>query len=768
MHLDPTPHDSMHPAVKPLSSRPLSRRSFLQISALAGGGLALGFFDLPLAHAQFGPRADLSPRAFIQIAPDGAITLMAKSPEIGQGVKTMYPMMIAEELDADWSRVRVQQADLDETLYGGQSAGGSTGTQSNYLPLRRVGAACRQMLVAVAATRWAVPPSECTTELGRVIHTASGRSIGYGELATDAAALTPPALDSVKLKDPKDFRILGKPHANVDNHAIITGKPLFGIDVTVPGMLHAVIEKCPVYGGKVKTANLDAIKKLPGVRHALILAPAPAASPAATDSTLEPGVVIVATGIEPGVAIVADTWWQAQSARRALKVDWDFGPGAAQSSDKFAANAADLLKAPPTDTLRSYGDVDSALTSAVKVVEATYFYPFLAHGTLEPMGTTASYKDGKLELWTTSQSPGGGRSQAARALNIQPSDITVHLCRIGGGFGRRLQNDYLVEAAWLAKQINGTVKLLWAREDDIAHDAYRPASWHSLRAGLDAQGKVVAWRQHLSTFGDGPRLVSAAGMDATEFPSGRVPAYGLYTSAQPLILRTGALRAPGHNGYAFVIEAFLDELATAASRDPLDLRLELLAAEPIPMPTAANGRRMSDSLNAGRLKGVLQLVAEKSNWAARRPTPGRGFGIAAHYCHAGYFAEVAEVSVDSSNRITVHHVWAAGDVGNQIMNPSGAAAQVEGSILEGMSQMQQEITLADGHIQQTNYHQHPLVRFRQSPAIEVFWRLSEFGPTGLGEPALPPILPAIANAVFAATGKRIRTLPIARSGFSFA
>jgi isoquinoline 1-oxidoreductase beta subunit len=766
MHLDPMPHDSMHSAAKPLNSRPLSRRTFLQITALTGGGLALGLFDSPFALAQGAPRPDLSPRAFIHIAPDGVITLMAKSPEIGQGVKTMYPMMIAEELDADWSRVRVQQADLDESLYGGQSAGGSVGTQSNYLPLRRVGAACRQMLVAAAATRWAVPPSECTTELSRVLHAASGRSVGYGELATDAAALTPPALDSIQLKDPKNFRILGKPQPNVDNHAIVTGKPLFGIDVTVPGMLHAVIEKCPVYGGKVKSANLDAIKKLPGVRHVLILAPAPA--PGDVDTTTEPGVAIVATGIEPGVAIVADTWWQAQSARRALKVEWNFGPGATQSSDNFAARAAELLKAPPSGTLRSYGDVDSALASAAKVIDATYFYPFLAHGTLEPMGTTASFKDGKLELWTTSQSPSGGRSQAARALNIQPSDITVHLCRIGGGFGRRLQNDYLVEAAWLAKQINVPVKLLWAREDDIAHDAYRPAAWHSLRAGLDAQGHIVAWRQHLSTFGDGPRLVSSAGMDPTEFPSGRVPAYALLTSAQPLILRTGALRAPGHNGYAFVIEAFIDELAAAAGRDPLDLRLEILSATPVPMPAEANGRRMTDSLNPARLKAVLQLVAEKSNWAARKSTPGHGFGIAAHYCHAGYFAEVAEVSVDSSNRITVHHVWAAGDVGSQIMNPSGAAAQVEGSILEGMSQMQQEITLAGGRIQQSNYPQHPLVRFRQSPAIDISWHLSENGPTGLGEPALPPVLPAIVNAVFSATGKRIRTLPLARSGFSFA
>lgn len=751
----------------PPTPQPLNRRTFLQITALTGGGLALGLFDSPFASAQPASRPSRSPNAFIQIAADGTITLMAKSPEIGQGVKTMFPMMIAEELDADWSRIRVEQADLDDARYGGQSAGGSTSTQSNYLPLRRIGAACRQMLIATAAKRWAVAESECSTEPNRVLHAATSRSYSYGELAAEAATLTPPALDTIKLKDPKDFRIIGKPQANVDNHSLVTGKPLFGIDSVVPGMLHAVIERAPVLGGKVKTANLDQIKKLPGVRHVLILKPAPTAG--TTDSTTEPGVVLVAAGIEPGVAVVADTWWQAQSARKALKIDWDFGPGATQSSEKFAARAAELLKAPPATTLRAYGDVDATLASASKVVEATYTYPFLAHGTLEPQGSTASFKDGKMELWTTSQSPSGGRAQVARALNIQPSDITVHLCRVGGGFGRRLNNDYLLEAAWLAKQVGVPVKLLWSREDDIAHDDYRPAGYHSLKGALDAQGKLVAWRQHLATFGDGARIASAAGMDSTEFPSGRVPNYALYTSTQPLMLRTGALRGPGHNAYAFVIEAFIDELATAANRDPLEFRLELLKATPVPLPApTGDQRRASDSLNPERLRGVLELVAEKSNWANRKPTPGRGLGIACHYCHAGYFAEVAEVTVDATNRIKVTHIWAAGDVGSQLINPSGAEAQVQGSIVEGMSQMIQEITLTDGHIQQTNYTQHPILRMRQTPPIEIFWRKTEFGPTGLGEPALPPVLPAIANAVFAATGKRIRTLPLARSNFSFA
>jgi isoquinoline 1-oxidoreductase beta subunit len=745
-----------------------NRRSFLQMSALTGGGLALGFFDCPFVQAQGSPRPELSPRAFIRIASDGTVTLVARQPEIGQGAKTMLPMMIAEELDADWSKVRIEQADLNEALYGGQGAGGSTSTQNNYLPLRRVGAACRQMLVTVAAKRWSVPEAECTTECGRVLHAASNRSFGYGELAADASTLTPPSMDSVKLKDPKDFRILGKPQANVDSHAIVTGKPIFGIDFKVPGMLHAVIERCPVYGGKVKSANVDQIKKMPGIHRVMVINTSPAGSAGPSDSNIEPGVVIVATGIEPGVAIVADTWWQAQTARRALKVDWDLGTGVTQSSEKFAARAAESFKAPPTNTLRSYGDVDGALKGAAKVIEAEYAYPFLAHGTLEPMGTTASYKDGKMELWTTSQAPAGGRGQVARALGIPETAVTVHMCRIGGGFGRRLNNDYMLEAAWIARQMDVPVKLLWSREDDIAHDTYRPAGYHSLKGGLDAQGKLIAWRQHFATFGEGQQIVSGGGIDAVEFPSGRVPNYAFYTSTQPLQLRTGALRAPGHNAYALVIKGFIDELATAAGCDPIEFQMDLLNATPVPMPVTPGGRGVNDTFNADRMKGVIQLVAEKSGWANRKKVAGKGVGFACHYCHAGYFAEVVEVTVDASNRITVNRVWAAGDVGSQIMNPSGARAQVEGSILEGMSQMQQEITIANGRVQQTNYHQHPLIRFKQTPAIELFWRKTEFGPTGLGEPALPPVLPAIANAVFDATGKRIRTLPLARSGFSFA
>jgi isoquinoline 1-oxidoreductase beta subunit len=737
----------------------LDRRTFLKMTALAGGAVALGLYEKPWALAQGrGKPPTFAPIAFVRIAPDGVVTIMAKNPEIGQGIRTMLPMLIAEELDADWKNVRVEQADLNEPVLGPQFAGGSMSTPLNWDPLRRVGAAYRQMLIAAAARKWGVPAGECTTDCCKVLHAASSRSAGYGELAEQAAALTPPDLASVKLKDPKDYRIIGKSQRGVDNRAIITGKPIFGIDVSVPSMLHAVIEKCPVFGGKVKTANTDEVCRLPGVRKVLII-----------PGTLASGPVLPwEAGMEPGVAVVADTWWQAQNARKSLKVEWDYGHGASQSTSEFATRATELLKSPPANTLRNYGDVDAAFKSAAKVLEATYTYPFLAHGTLEPQTTTASFSDGKLELWTTSQTPGEGRALAARALRIDPGAVTVHLIRAGGGFGRKLMNDYVVEAAWLAKEAGKPVKVLWSREDDIAHDAYRPGGAIGLKAGLGAQGKVVAWSQHLITYGEGKNTVQCGDIGAEEFPSGYVPNYSLGMTTMPLWLRTGALRAPGVNAYAFVTQSFLDELAAAAGRDPLELQLELLNAAPVPMPGKDPKKFDPSAIVPERLKGVLQLVAEKSGWASRKKTPGRGMGIAAYFCHMGYFAEVADVSVDGANRITVNHVWAAGDVGSQIINPGAAENMGYGGVIEGLSHMQQEITLTNGRVDQTNYHHHPMLRMRQTPPIDIFWRKTDYPPTGLGEPTLPPILPAVANAVFAATGKRIRTLPLKRSGFSWA
>ena len=741
----------------------LNRRSFLKVSALATGAITLRLY-IPHAQAQAPAKQNLKPTAFIKIAPDGTVTIQARGPEMGQGIKTELPMLIAEELDVDWKKVRVEQADLDEATYGSQSAGGSMSTPKSWDPLRRVGAAGRQMLVAAAAITWSVPASECTTDAGCVLHKATGKKATYGELATKAAALPCPVLDTVILKDPKDYRIIGKSQTGVDTPHIVTGKPLFGIDVSLPGMLYASIEKCPVFAGKVKTANLDEIKQMPGVRQVLVI-----------DGTIKPAAYTAPEpGMEPGIAIVADSWWHAQKARKALNVEWDQGPAQTQSSDNFQKQAEALLQAPPVNTLRTYGDIDGAMKTSAKVVEATYTFPFLAHATLEPMNTTAQWISGapgggsKLEMWVPSQNPGAGSALVAKSLGISEKDITVHLTRVGGGFGRRLMNDYMVEAAWLAQHVQAPVKLLWSREDDTTHDAYRAGGFVGLKAGLDTQGKLVAWRHHLITYGDGGKLAPGANIGSDEFPSGFAPHYALYTSAIPLMLRTGYLRAPGDNAYAFVAQSFLDELAAAAGRDPLEFQLEILNNKMVPVPGEENKPKGPRDLNPERLKGVLQLVAEKSNWANRKREPGRGLGIAGYFCHLGYFAEVADVSVDKDNKVKVNHVWAVGDVGSEIINPRAAESMGFGGVIDGMSEMAQEITLADGKVQQTNFHQHPLLRMKQVPPIEVYWIKSNFAPTGLGEPTLPPILPAVGNAVFAATGKRIRTLPLQKSGFSWA
>ena len=743
----------------------VNRRSFLQLTALAGGGLALNLYGSPYAAAQLPDKApDLSPQAFIHIAPDGTATIMARASESGQGMRNMLPMLIAEELDVAWKDVRVKQAELDEKIYGHQFSGGSANTPQGWEPMRRVGAAGRQLLITAAAQTWGVPEAQCTTHSGRVLHAASGRSAGYGELAAKAAALPAPALSSVKLKDPKDYCIIGKSEAGVDTPAIVTGKPLYGIDVQVPGMLYASIQKAPVFGGKVKSANLDQIKALPGVRHVLVI---------------DGGITLAAytpwePGMESGIAIVADSWWQAQQARKQLKVEWDLGPAATQSSDGFRKKAAELLAAPPATTVHTYGDMDAALKSSAKVVEATYEYPFISHATLEPQGSTAHWKDGKLEMWSTSTLPGNGVELVAKTLGIQQSDITTHMVRSGGSFGRRLQNDYLVEAAWIARHIDAPVKLLWSREDDMGHDGLRPGGTHGLKAGLDAQGKLTAWRQHFISFGDEQHLASGGGIGGDSFPASFPPVYGLYTSAQPLMLRTGAMRAPGDNAYCWVAQSFLDEVACAAGRDPLEFQLELLHYKRVPWISGKHDA-VGDHEPTGqavlipeRFRGVLEMVAEKSGWAQRPKEPGRGMGIAAWFCHLGYFAEVADVSVDKDNKVTVHRVWAVGDVGSQIINPRAAESMGQGGIMEGMGHLQQEITLANGRIEQSNFHNHPLMRMRQAPKIEVYWRKTDYAPTGLGEPTLPPILPAACNAIYAATGKRIRTLPLQRSGFRWA
>jgi isoquinoline 1-oxidoreductase beta subunit len=740
----------------------VNRRSFLRVTSLAGGGILLGLVAKPpKASAQFGPAAPPVPNNFIRIDPDGTVTIMAKDPEVGQGVKTMLPMLIAEELDADWKMVKIEQTDFDDTKYAMQFAGGSLATPFNWEPMRRVGAAGRQLLVSAAAKSWGVPEAECSTAAGRVMHGGSNKSVGYGEIASKAAAMPAPDLQKVKLKDPKNYTIIGKSQRGYDVPKIVTGKPLFAIDFTLPDMLFAVYQKCPVFAGKVVSANLDEIKAMPGVRHAFVV-----------DGMVKGGTVVEQDpGLEPGVAIVADSWWQAQSARKKLQVKWDEGHGASQSSVAFAAKAAEIAKQPPAKTLRKDGDPDAALGSAAKVVEGFYAYPFISHAPLEPQNCTAHWQGDKIEIWSNSQIPGGGRTLVAKTLGIDEKKVTLHMQRGGGGFGRRLTNDYMVESAWISKQVNAPVKLLWSREDDFGHDYYRPGGFQSLKAGLDGSGKIVAWSNHFISWGDGERPAPSSTMSSTEFPARYVPNYALHNTNQPLWLKTGALRAPGSNVYAFVIQSFIDELAHAAGKDPMEFRMALLSGAPLPAPAPppGGGGFGGPPFSAERTKGVLQLVAEKSGWGKKSSGSGRAMGVAFHFSHMGYFAEVADVSVGSDKKVKVHKVWVAADIGSQIINPNFAENLCQGAVVDGMSEMMgQEITLEGGAVMQHNYDKHPMVRMAQVPEIEVHWLKTENPPTGLGEPALPPIVPAVCNAIFSASGQRIREIPLSKSGYGWA
>src|SRR5688572_1953583 len=613
----------------------LTRRNFLRVSALAGGGMMIAL-QLDAAAELFAqaPPAAFAPNAFIKITPDGVITVVAKNPEVGQGIKTMLPMLLAEELDVDFKDIKIVQGDLDTPAYGSQNAGGSTGTPTNWEPLRRAGAAARHMLVAAAAQTWSVPEAELTTASGKVHHAASKRSLGYGELATRAATMTAPELKTVTLKDPKDYKIIGKPQRGIDAKSIVTGKPIYSLDLTLPNMLWAVFEKCPVFGGKVATANLDAIKAMPGIRHAFVV---------------EGGTEL--TGLLGGVAIVADSWWQAKTARDTLQVSWNEGPTAAQSSVGFAAKADELSKLPPAFSIRQDGDVDAALARANKVVEGGYSYPFIAHAPLEPQNCMAHFKDGKIEMWSPSQTPQAGRRMVSQLLGIPETDVTVHLVQAGGGFGRRLSNDYMVEVAWIAKQVGVPVKLVWTREDDMRHDFYRPGGFHYLKGAVDAGGAISAWRGHFVSYGEGERFVASANIPATEFPAGFVPNFAIHVTNQPLGVPTGALRAPRSNAVAWVYQSFIDELAHAAGKDPLQFRLDLLAiprkppTPPAPAPGAQARPPQDDGFRAERMSAVLKMVGEMSGWGKRQLPKGTALGIACHYSHRGYFAEVAEVTV---------------------------------------------------------------------------------------------------------------------------
>ena len=731
-----------------------SRRAFLSASLAAGGALMLTVSLPAMAEAGAGTLQDQASAtrlgAYILIARDGRVTIMARSPDMGQGMKTTLPMIIADELDVPWTSVHVETASVSPALYGMQFSYGSMNTPLQYDPMRRAGAAGRQMMLRAAARQWRVPAAECATDQGVVHHRASGRRAAYGELAGRAARVPAPDLSTVPLKDPKDYKIIGQFTPQVDGPRVLAGEPLFGIDQSVPGMLYAVYEKAPVFGARARNANLDAIKAQPGVRDAFIIRGNPAEA--------------MNAGLVDGVAIVADRWHQANRALEALRVQWEPRDVSQQATAVFDRQAAALVAAAPRQILRHDGDVNQAFGGAAKVIEASYAYPFLAHATLEPMNCTAWCKpDGTVEIWAPSQAPTAALMLVARALELDPGKVTVHMTRVGGGFGRRGNNDYVVEAAVISRRIGKPVKLLWNRRQDIQHDFYRPAGYNHFCGALDAQGHVVGFADHFVTFSHGGEVALCADLPLEMFPAGFVPNLQFGQTMIELGAPTGHWRDPNYNGLAFAFESFIDELAHAGGRDPLELRLELygpprvMSAPPSRMP----GLRVPP-FDTGRARGVLQLVAEKAGWDRRQQLPPRtGMGLAFCYSHFGYVAEVIKASVDARGMPRIHRVWAAVDIGRQVINPAGAYNQAQGAILDGLgSALHQGLTIKDGAVVDTNFNTFGLLRMREAPPVEVHFRTTDNPPTGLGEPTLAPAMPALTNALFAATGKRIRSLPI--------
>jgi len=745
------------------------RREFLKKVAVAGGGFALLFqIDTGVAHAATdmagatatpnGSTASLN--AFVRVAPDNTVTIVSRGPEIGQGIKTAFGLIIAEELDADWDTVVVEQALINPKLYGPQSAGGSTSIPRGWDQLRQAGAAARVMLLAAAAQQWNVGAKECSTSGSQVIHNASGRKLSYGALASSAAQQPVPEAASFKLKERSDWKLLGKRYSGVGNRSIVTGQPIFGIDVQLPGMIYASYTKCPAVGGKVNSANLEQIKRLPGILDAFVL-----------EGTGNPAEVM------PGVAIIGRSTWDVFKAKAALKVEWDESGASKDSLTAAAAKAKELsAKMPQPDT--NNGDVDAAFASAAKVVEAAYDYAMVSHQQLEPENGTAWFHDGTMELWTPSQAADRGLPQVAKLLNLPEDKVKIHQTRAGGGFGRRLANDYLLESAMIATKVQGPVKLQWMREDDFAHDMFRVPGFHFLKGAVDKSGKLSAFQNHIVSFSsDGKRPVAGGGRSNNSFPTDMARNTRYAISLIPLQIPCGPMRAPTDNTQMFVVGSFLHELSVAAARDHVEFLLEWFRrAEPNgsearkggPAPEGApseNAGARASAFNPARAAGVLKLAAEKAGWGKKLP-PGRGMGIAFSFAYGGHVAEVVELSVDAKKHITIHKITAVADIG-PIVNMSSAENQVQGGVLDGLSTaMGLKIDVEGGRIQQTNFHAYPILRMSSAPSVEAHFIQSDFRPTGLGEPCLPPLAPALGNAIFAATGDRVRTLPFSKLGYT--
>lgn len=723
--------------LEPSPAAALSRRNFIKVSALVGGGFALeAMLPAGALAADGASRATLN--AFVSVAADGIVTIIAKNPEVGQGVITSLPMIIADELDADWSKVRIEQGDFNPA-YGPQMAGGSMSIPVNWLPMRQAGATARDLLVRAAAAEWGVPAEEITTSKSTLSHNATGRSASYGSLASKAAQLSPAPPDTLRLKDPSQFTIIGQSKTGIFSDRIVRGEPIYALDKRLPGMLFAVYERSPVLGARLKRADVGDVLKQPGVRHAF-----------AIEGNGNPAELM------DGVAIVATHWWLAHDARRALKAEWDENSGLGHSTARYENEARRLLDQAPARDVRSDGDIAATRQKAAKRITAQYSYPFLHHVPMEPQNCTALFADGKLTLWASTQLPAPGVEAVARVCGIGKADITCHLERMGGGFGRRLVNDAMVQTAAIAKRLPGTpVQMIMSREEDNLHGFYRPGGWHGFEALLDDKGALIGLSNHMIGYSTGGKVVRSGEMNAGEFPAGLVDNLLLGQTNIETIIPTGPLRAPFSNAIAFASQSFLDEAAIAGGRDLPSLLIELLGS-PRVLPSTRPGRPGFDT---ARARAVVEKALVMSDWSAKRAR-GTGKGLAFYWSHQGYFAEVVEVHL-KKGELAVPSVWVAGDVGKHIVNPSGALNQVRGAVIDGIGQaLAQAMTFVDGKAQQRNFDSFPVARHPATPRIDVEFLLSDNQPTGLGEPALPPVIPALTNAIFDATGKRVRSLPI--------
>jgi isoquinoline 1-oxidoreductase subunit beta len=731
----------------------LDRRSFLKTGAAAGAGLCIGFHipaDAAPSSAVDDPAQQQEKKtpnpfnAWVHITPDNRITLLLEKSEMGQGIMTAVPMILAEELCVNWKKVTVQQAPTDPDVYN-HGTGGSGSVAGCWLPMRRAGAAAREMLVSAAAARWGVNTNTCVAKNGGVLHGSRNNFLTYGELANDAAKLPIPNLNTVPLKNSDDFTIVGKATPRFEAAAKTNGKAIFGIDSRVPGMQYAVIARCPIFGGRVKSFDAAKAKAVPGVSDVFSIDPV-------TTGAFSAG----------GVAIIADNSWAAMQGRKALEVKWDEGPNAAESSETLHKQFLDNASK-PGKPYRNDGDADAAIASASKKVDATYEFPFAAHATMEPMNCTVHIRPDSAEAWVPTQAPQWAQDIIAGVSKLPKDKIKVNTTLMGGGFGRRYMADFVMEAAQVSKQTGKPVMVLWTREDDMQHDFYRPASYHHFSGAIDDKGNIAAWK-HFQTSTSIEAMWNPKGKEAPEksefataaFIPYQTPHYRVeYTLADSGVPRAW-WRSVEHSTSGFVVECFVDELAVAAGADSLEFRLRSIGADR-KIPDFTDPKE-GKPLDTARLKGVLKLAAEKAGWGSPLPK-GTARGIAGYFSFNTYTAAVAEVSLkDGMPRI--HRLVYAVDCGRPV-NPDGIRAQVEGAAIYGLSAaLHDAITIKNGTVVQTNFHEYQMPRIADTPRTEVYIVESKEEPTGIGEPGLPVVAASVCNAIYSLTKKRVRRLPI--------